>query len=138
ADYLLKDRPARLGQAVRNALLERQHRQEKERAAEAIRRSEVLKRSVLASLPAHIAVLSESGRIISVNEAWETYGIQNGNPTLERAGVCANYLDVCRQAADAGDATARKAFDGIQDVLHGRRPHFVMEYPCHTPTARCW
>ncbi|RMG72803.1 MAG: hypothetical protein D6722_04745, partial [Bacteroidetes bacterium] len=90
---------------------------------------------ILASLTAHISVVDESGDILSVNQAWERFGVNNGALQLSGCGVGTNYLAVCDRAARQGDAYAHLAFNGIQGVLTGIRQEFYMEYPCHSPTA---
>ena len=90
ADYLLKDRLTRLGQAVTQALEQRNLRLEKQRAEQALRESADLHEAVLRSLSAEIAVLDEHGMIITVNDAWVRFARQNGDPDLLRSGPGAN------------------------------------------------
>jgi DNA-binding NtrC family response regulator len=73
ADYLLKDRLARLGPAVRRAMRERHLLRERRRTDRALQRSESLNRAVLRSLVTHIAVLDAEGNIIMANEAWKAF-----------------------------------------------------------------
>ena len=47
-------------------------------AEAAMRQSESFVRSTLDSLDSHIAVVGESGEILSVNEAWRRFGEENG------------------------------------------------------------
>src|SRR5215831_533638 len=103
---------------------------------EALRKSEALNQSVLGSLASHITVLDRDGNIIAVNEAWKRFAYENGIHADAR-GVGANYLDVCRRS-QAGDDEARKALNGIQAVLDGTLPDFVLEYPCHSPGEKRW
>jgi PAS domain S-box-containing protein len=100
---------------------------------EALRKSEALNQSVLGSLASHIAVLDRDGNIIAVNEAWKRFAYENGIHA-DASGVGANYLDVHR-CSQTGDA---KAVNGIQAVLEGTLPDFVLEYPCHTPREKRW
>ncbi len=94
--------------------------------------------AVLDSLPAHLAVLDAHGKIVAVNTAWVNYARSSGLPDV--TGVCegADYLAVCRRAADLADPLAREALEGIEAVLHGRMQQFTLEYPCHSPTERHW
>ena len=71
ADYLFKDRLARLGTAVAHALEQRQLRFEAQQASTALEASARLNQAVLRSLNAEIAVLDPTGTIIAVNDAWE-------------------------------------------------------------------
>jgi PAS domain S-box-containing protein len=102
---------------------------------EALRKSEALNKSVLRSLAAHIAVLDVDGNIIAVNEAWKRFAYENGD--AEAGGVGVNYLDVCRHSQEHDDE-AGKALNGIQGVLEGTLPDFVLEYPCHSPDQQRW
>jgi len=90
---------------------------------------------VLDALPSHIAVLDRVGTIIAVNAAWNTFARTNGDPTLRSTGTGVNYFDVCRSATGSD---AVRALAGIEDVLHGTRSHFSMEYPCHSPGEQRW
>src|SRR5262245_53277393 len=104
---------------------------------EALRKSEALNQSVLRSLAAHIAVLDTDGNIIAVNEAWKRFAHENGNDGVSGVGV--NYLDVCRRSLErCPDGEARKALNGIQEVLEGSLHDFGLEYPCHSPNEKRW
>jgi PAS domain S-box-containing protein len=52
--------------------------------------------------------------------------------------VGVNYLEVCLQAGRMGDDAAADALAGLTDVLRGRRRHFSVEYPSHSPDRRRW
>jgi len=70
ADYVLKDRLARLPTAVRRALEESRRKQEREEADEALRRSEASYRSLIQSAPCGILRIgAEDGRFLEVNTA---------------------------------------------------------------------
>lgn len=94
--------------------------------------------AVLDALPAHIAVLDGDGRILAVNNSWLRFARENGDPNHPSVRAGADYLQVCRDAARENAPLAQEALEGIQDVLSGRRPQFVMEYPCHSPTQQRW
>ena len=104
---------------------------------EALRKSEALNQSVLGSLASHIAVLDRDGKIIAVNEAWKRFAYENGIHA-DASGVGANYLDVCRCSQARNDDETRKALNGIQAVLEGTLPDFVLEYSCHSPREKRW
>ena len=89
------------------------------------------------SLPAHLAILEESGTIISINSSWRRYALDNdfsGN----NYGLGANYLDVCARATGANAAEAPLVLRGLRDVLSGERDEFYLEYPCHSPSEQRW
>jgi len=70
ADYVLKDRLARLPMAVRRALDERRLREERALAERALRLSEASYRSLIESAPCGILrVSAETGRFLDVNAA---------------------------------------------------------------------
>ena len=96
------------------------------------------KSDVLNSVDAHIAVLDHAGNIVSVNDAWTGFGVDNSHPDAAPApgaglGIGANYLDVCRRASGAHTEQALDALHGIEAVLAGSVPRFTLEYPCHAP-----
>lgn len=138
ADYLLKDRIARLGQAVWNAIVQRRNRQDKAQAQESIRQQEALNRAVLSSLDANIAVVDATGRIVSVNDAWERFAEENGVLEPSCTGVGSNYLLVCQAAFEAGNLLGGQAMEGLRAVIEGRAARFTMEYPCHSPDEQRW
>lgn len=69
ADYVLKDRPARLGPAVRNALEQKRVRDERKRAEAALRDSEERYRVIAESASDVIVAIDEDSRIMFVNPA---------------------------------------------------------------------
>lgn len=100
--------------------------------------SETMLKAILDSLPAHIAVLSDDGRIVAVNEPWLKFAQNNGHPDAEKVGVGANYFDVCKSACEENDPHAVAAVAGLKSVLAGKQPRFSMEYPCDAPDCPRW
>lgn len=100
--------------------------------------SERLLKAILDSLPTHIAVLDDDGRIVAVNEPWLKFAQNNGAPDAEKVGVGANYFDVCESACEENNPHAAAAVAGLKSVLAGERPRFSMEYPCDTPGCPRW
>ncbi len=93
---------------------------------------------ILDALDEHVALLAADGTIVYVNAAWQRFAQANGDPELCHTGVGANYLDVCRQSAQAGDPQAQATLDGIQAVIAGQQASFQLEYPCHSPHEQRW
>ena len=107
-------------------------------ARAALQREVALSHLMIDSLPSSIAVLDEAGDIIRVNQSWRNFAAANDGTDWVREGVGRNYFEVCRQAADSGDASAAQALAGMQQVMFGERPSFSMEYPCHAPGEQRW
>ncbi len=103
-----------------------------------LQESELFNKSILTSISSHIAVVNEEGEIISVNKAWNDFALNNGESSLIRTGQGSNYLEVCRQAALAGDKTAAEALAGMEKVLNKDIAFFEMEYPCHSSSEQRW
>jgi signal transduction histidine kinase/CheY-like chemotaxis protein len=101
------------------------------------RRMAATQTAVLNALPAHVAVLDSSGRIVSVNESWQRFGATNQmvDPAF---GVGRDYPSLCETAFGDDQADALAAAQGLRAVLAGQSPEFWMEYPCHTPSGPSW
>lgn len=106
-------------------------------ASEAVKASELFVRTVLNSLPEHVVVLDHAGTVKAVNEPWERFASENDG-TSSHVSAGANYLDVCRQAYASGDTDAKRALDGLEDLLAGNREEFVMEYACPSQGRTLW
>jgi signal transduction histidine kinase/integral membrane sensor domain MASE1 len=107
------------------------------KAEDALRASEVMKSSILASLSSSVVVLDRQGRVIAVNESWRRFarermtwntGIDTGN----------NYLDVCRAEASRGNQPAIEAAAGIEAVLERAQPASSFEYVAGAPGKERW
>jgi PAS domain S-box-containing protein len=102
-----------------------------------LKESERFALSALNSLSANIAILDQTGTILSVNQAWRRFwGENEGIGGSEAVG--ANYLAIC-DVAEGGDAEQARAFAaGIRSVLAGQTGEFSMEYPCHASVEQRW
>ncbi len=95
--------------------------------------------SIIDALYEHVAVLNREGVITLVNTAWRNFAQSNGDPFMARSGPGVSYLDACRDIHQPpDDPTAIAAQQGLKEVLRGRRNHFSLEYPCHSPTEERW
>lgn len=102
-------------------------------------KSEHLKDAILNSLSSEIAVLSENGIILTVNESWKLFNKENTPSGLgRRDNVGMNYLEICRKSQGQFSEEAPQAFKGIRAVLKGDISFFTLEYPCHSPTTKRW
>jgi PAS domain S-box-containing protein len=143
-DYLLKDRIARLGPAVQRALDEQRLRSERQQAEleqrrneERLRQMDEMQAAILNALPSCIALLNPSGVIVSVNDSWRRFAVNNRLPDTNFC-VGQNYLDICEQAVGEHAAEARAAAAGVRRVLCGDTREFTLEYPCHCPREKRW
>ncbi|PYS85878.1 MAG: hypothetical protein DMF62_17740, partial [Acidobacteria bacterium] len=110
---------------------------ERKAAEQALRESEAFNHTILSSLNTHVCVLDRDGRIISVNQAWSDFAVDNGLASDASVGPGVSYLDVCRQATEGADL-AQLALDGVKAVCDGTKEYFELEYPCHSPTEKRW
>jgi signal transduction histidine kinase/integral membrane sensor domain MASE1 len=100
--------------------------EERRRAEDALRINDLLKSTILKSLPSHVAVLDRDGRIIAVNDSWVDFASSRAG--WGAPGIGGSYLDAWTTDARAGEPTAALALEGMQDVLNGTRAAFSMEY----------
>jgi hypothetical protein len=80
-------------------------------------------RTVLDTLPEHVAVLDRTGTIVTVNRAWMRFADDNGLRTPNYA-VGANYLAIARDASGVGSEGAGEVARALEDLCAGRRDTF--------------
>ncbi len=127
-DYLLKDRLARLGPAVQQALEQERLRRDRRTQEAALRESERTALAVVDGLTAHIAIVDEDGCILSVNARWREFAAQNAASPMA-ACERVNYIAACEAAARGESPKATSIAEGIREVLAGRSLEFSAEYP---------
>lgn len=89
------------------------------------------------ALSAQIAIFTQDGTIIAVNEAWRDFARQNGtDPATVSEGT--NYLEACKHAADAGSSAMQSFMNNIHELFANKINDFACEYPCHSPTEQRW
>lgn len=96
-------------------------------------RGDSLEAATLETLPITAAVVDESGEILFTNENWRSFAGAEGREA--GADVGRNYLVV---SEDSSDEHARRAAQGIRELLSGERQAFDLEYPCHSPNEKRW
>ena len=88
--------------------------------------------TIFDSLSAHVVTLNREGEVERASRSWLKFARENG-AAIDKVGVGANYLAICRRASREGHGFARSALEGIEAVLAGRLPRFTFEYPCDEP-----
>ena len=111
--------------------------EERRNAAAALRSKEMLKASILSSIPSLVAVIDREGRILTVNASWRA-ALDKCVVSQASADPGAPYLDVWAEAANRGSANARAGHEGIRSVLDGTASGFALEYRCDLPGADRW
>lgn len=110
---------------------------ERKLAEKAILQRDQLLDATFNSISSEVVVVDRDGVITHASKSWEQFD-HTRRSTLSSVGIGANYLAVCRRAANENDATAREALLGIEGVIWGTIPSFSMEYPFDAPTQRVW
>ncbi|MEO5988932.1 MAG: ATP-binding protein [Candidatus Eisenbacteria bacterium] len=114
---------------------------ERHQAEAALRRSEAFSLAILDSVSAEIAVLDGDGTIVTVNQPWRKFALENGfeaGIAAPRTDVGTNYLAACSGDVGLASESGTAIRDGIQAVLDGRAPSFSVDYPCHSPQEQRW
>ncbi|MBN2077339.1 MAG: PAS domain S-box protein [Spirochaetes bacterium] len=110
---------------------------ERKRAEEAVRESERFAQSTVNALDASIAILDETGEIVSVNRAWREFALANGGDSA-RVSEGADYLAVCDRASGEGSEGAADFAAGIRRVMEGTLDRYEQEYTCDAPDEKRW
>jgi signal transduction histidine kinase/CheY-like chemotaxis protein len=118
-----------------NSILEKEIEHHKITQKELLRVSEALNKDALNSITSHVAILDKDGYIVTVNDYWNKFAIENGG-SLEKVGTGINYLDVCRSSIGEFAQTAKEALNGIQKVINGLQNNFSMEYSFNSPVEK--
>ena len=106
---------------------------------EALRERETFAQTILNSSPQQVAIIDPQGIIVSVNEAWTRFAVENSPPGGARDAVGSSYRNVSEAAAGKPqDLEAARAWAGIEAVLRHTLGHFSLEYPCHSPLIHRW
>ncbi len=105
----------------------------RERAAEELERSLILRHEILDSLLQHVAVLDGAGVVREANRAWTRHAEELGGPSIAGTAIGEDFIEVCRRAAASGDADATTVMRGIESVVKGVSDSFEHEYCAPTP-----
>ena len=102
-----------------------------------LREAQRFAQSTLEAVPASLAVLDETGTIISTNHSWHQFAEAHGAlPNAVATGT--NYLAVCDAAGGDGVTEAARFAEGIREVMSGARSRYSVEYPCHGAGLQRW
>ncbi|MFP5039593.1 PAS domain S-box protein [Parasediminibacterium sp. JCM 36343] len=129
--------PIRVGDSIVGAACHSHDITDRKKRDNLLKKSESFNRGVLNSLSSHIALVDNTGKILTVNETWKNFALDNGGTQIE-TGEGSNYFKVCFNAAQSGDTIAAEVMEGMKDVLADKSPAFYLEYPCHSPDMKRW
>ncbi|MGM0410868.1 MAG: HD domain-containing phosphohydrolase, partial [Bacillota bacterium] len=110
---------------------------EKKKTEKELKREKNLSQNILDSLAANIVILDEDGVIRYTNKSWRNFA-KNNNGNQKGTGKGVNYFEVLKESINQGDDGAKKAYQGIKDVMNGDKNNFNLEYPCHSPEEKRW
>lgn len=108
------------------------------RAQEQLRQGESARQAgILNALPAHVALLDSQGIIISVNEGWRRFALEN-DLGQAASGVGQNYLQTCRSIEAKHSDDGEQVATGIEAILNGDAKNYSFEYRCDSPVEPRW
>ena len=110
---------------------------ERKLAEEACEAQRMFAHFTLDGLTANICVINARGLIVNTNNAWNSFAVDN-KAAEGTYGEGINYLEVCRAVSGRDKADVESTVAGINAVLEGSLPDFIMEYPCHSPDIKRW
>ena len=99
--------------------------------------AEHYEQSDLDHISSYIAILDDTGAIISVNAAWREFAEIIAYDHAD-SGVGLRYLAFCDRAAMYRPTHALQVASGISDVIAGKRASFHLEYPCNIFKDQYW
>lgn len=118
-------------------LLERRHRRRSElaraKSEQELRSQEALNRAVLHSLPGYVAILDRSGRILQVNEEWQSVAVTKAGGFFSRTSVGDDYVSCWERIAGDSDANAALLSQRVTGVLAGQARQAVLEWRVQGP-----
>jgi serine phosphatase RsbU (regulator of sigma subunit)/CheY-like chemotaxis protein len=143
-DYLMKGNLARLAPAVARELADAANRRRgreavaaKEESDRRVREFAQTQAAILNALTANIALVSQGGVILAINESWRQFPAANLLLNSEHT-VGTNYLEACDRIQGEHSDEVRAAVTGIRRVLAGETREFSMEYRSHSPEETRW
>jgi signal transduction histidine kinase/integral membrane sensor domain MASE1 len=110
----------------------------RKQAEDALRLSQAMNTAILSSLRSSVAVLDRRGRVVALNAGWSSLGDADGTSFLGALRIGADADDVCRLAVGVDSPHVGAALAGIQSVIDGAEPGFVLEWPLGVASAEHW
>lgn len=104
---------------------------------EELRKALEMQAAILNALPPLIALLNEDGKIITVNDSWRKFTLEN-NLGVPHYGVGLSYLAICEKAMGFDSIYTDKVAKGIKSVLSGQVKEFRLEHPEGPPAKKHW
>ena len=98
SDYLPKRGLGRLPKAIEDAVERAIGRRKEAIAQEALRESEAIRRGILNSLLARVALVDGDGTIVTVNKAWDDFEHMRASVRLRHAVCGTNYPQALKSA----------------------------------------
>jgi signal transduction histidine kinase len=96
-----------------------------------------LSQNLIDAMPENVAIVEQTGCILSVNSAWEAFSVKNlGDKKKTSNG--SNYFEAVYNAAENNDEVALKVKVGIQKILSKEITCFELEYSCYCHSINRW
>jgi len=92
--------------------------------------------AILDSIPHPVAILDNEGTIVAVNGAWRRHSDRHDPSGGRELAAGGNYLQVCRDSADADCRNASEVYWGLRMVLDDVVAVYSFEYSHISPTEK--
>lgn len=113
--------------------------QRRTKSAETLRQSQQFSQAIINSLGSHLAVIDQEGSITAINSAWKKFTEENlAQDIFHRAQIGSKYTEVCWDDLSENIEESKLAFDGISDVMNGKKSEFSFEYSCRPKNEERW
>ncbi len=100
--------------------------------------SEQLNTSILTSVATQIAVINESGLVVTANKAWNDFAGEYKKTDIERCTTGENFIITLQLDAACGNENAVKILEGIEAVRAKKAPKFEYEYSFLASGKQFW
>ena len=138
SDYLPKRNLGRLPKAIEGAVERCSGRREKIKAQDALRESEAIRRGILNSLLARVALVDGNGIIVAVNKTWDDFENARASLRLGHSACGTHYAQALKEAQECGAGYAGALAEGLRAVMAREKSLFSMEYEIKTESGTSW